>query len=111
MSPTKIKVFEKKNLFIQWDDNSESLIPLAALRKNCPCAVCVMERESAAGGKPASYIPLLSHIQMTLKNIEPVGTYAIRFFWQDGHDDGIYNYELLRELGKSYADHSTRESR
>ena len=37
---------------------------------------------------------------MTLKNIEPVGTYAIRFYWQDGHDDGIYNYELLRALGK-----------
>lgn len=99
MSPVKIKVLDKKNLFIQWDDNVESLIPLAVLRRNCPCANCMMEREN----KPATYIPLLSHVQMSLTNIEPVGTYAIRFYWQDGHDDGIYNYELLRALGASYS--------
>jgi DUF971 family protein len=57
-----------------------------------------MEREN----KPATYIPLLSHVQMSLTNIEPVGTYAIRFYWQDGHDDGIYNYELLRAMGAAY---------
>lgn len=99
MSPVKIKVLDKKNLFIQWDDNVESLIQLAVLRRNCPCANCMMEREN----KPATYIPLLSHVQMSLTNIEPVGTYAIRFYWQDGHDDGIYNYELLRALGASYS--------
>lgn len=99
MLPVKIKVLDKKNLFIQWDDSSESLISLAILRRNCPCANCMMEREN----KPATYIPLLSHVQMTLSNIEPVGSYAIRFYWQDGHDDGIYNYELLRALGASYS--------
>lgn len=96
MTPIKIKVSDSKNLFIQWDDGSESLISLAVLRRNCPCAACVIEREN----KPSTYIPLLSHVQMALNNIEPVGTYAIRFFWQDGHDDGIYNYELLRRLGE-----------
>ena len=96
MSPIKIKVLDKKNLYIRWDDNSESLIPLAVVRRNCPCATCVIEREN----KPTTYIPLLSHVQMTLNNIEPVGTYAIQFFWQDGHDDGIYNYELLKRLGE-----------
>jgi DUF971 family protein len=98
MAPVKIKVLDKKNLFIQWDDDGESLIPLAVLRRNCPCANCMVQREN----KPATYIPLLSHVQMTLTNIEPVGTYAIRFYWQDGHDDGIFNYELLRALGASY---------
>lgn len=96
MSPVKIRVLEDKNLFIQWDDKSESLIPLAVLRRNCPCATCMTEREN----KPSTYIPLLSHVQMILNNIEPVGSYAIRFFWQDGHDDGIYNYQLLKRLGE-----------
>jgi DUF971 family protein len=96
MSPVKIKVLDKKNLYIRWDDESESLIPLAVLRRNCPCATCVIEREN----KASTYIPLLSHVQITLNNIEPIGTYAIRFFWQDGHDDGIYNYELLKRLGE-----------
>lgn len=105
MTPIKIKVLDKKNLSIQWDDNGESMIPLAVLRRNCPCANCMMEREN----KPATYIPLLSHVQMTLTNIEPVGTYAIRFYWQDGHDDGIYNYELLRALGEPHPAHSPKE--
>lgn len=105
MAPLKINVIDKKKLFIKWDDNSESLIPLAVLRKNCPCAACMIEREN----KQASYIPLLSHVQMTLSNIEAVGTYAIRFYWQDGHDDGIYNYELLRELGDASPQPSPKE--
>ncbi len=96
MEPVKIKVEDKKDLNIKWDDNTESVIPLAVLRRNCPCALCMIERES----KPANYIPLLSHVQITLTGIEPIGTYAIRLYWQDGHDDGIYSYKLLRVLGE-----------
>ena len=29
--------------------------------------------------------------------IEPVGKYAIRFIWNDGHEHGIYSWEYLRE--------------
>lgn len=105
MAPLKIKVIDKKKLYIQWDDNIESLIPLANLRKNCPCAACMLEREN----KPANYIPLFSHVQITLTKIEPVGTYAIRFYWQDDHDDGIYNYELLRKLGDTSPQPSLKE--
>ena len=31
---------------------------------------------------------------------QKVGGYAIQIFWQDGHHDGIYTYELLRKLGE-----------
>lgn len=30
--------------------------------------------------------------------IEPVGRYALRFQWSDGHATGIYTFEYLREL-------------
>ena len=30
-----------------------------------------------------------------------VGGYAIQIFWQDGHNDGIYSYEMLRKLGET----------
>ena len=29
-------------------------------------------------------------------NIEPVGNYALRIVWSDGHDTGIYSYDHLR---------------
>src|SRR5438093_12047382 len=31
-------------------------------------------------------------------SIDPVGRYAIRFHWSDGHSTGIYTFEHLREL-------------
>jgi DUF971 family protein len=95
MVPTKINVQDKTKLHIVWDDKSESLIPLTALRKNCPCANCVTERQN----RLPSYIPLLSSKQLSLKDIKPIGMYAIQLYWQDGHDDGIFNYDFLKDLG------------
>ena len=33
-----------------------------------------------------------------LKGIQPVGYYALRPFWNDGHHSGIYSFEFLRTL-------------
>ena len=35
-------------------------------------------------------------------NIEPVGNYAIRIAFDDGHDTGLFSWEYLHELGSSY---------
>jgi DUF971 family protein len=96
MSPLKIQVKDKKYLYLLWDDKTESTITLLSLRKNCPCANCAADRHS----RPAGYIPLLSEAHLTLVKIEPIGSYAIRFYWKDGHNTGIYEYGLLKQLGK-----------
>jgi DUF971 family protein len=98
VTPVKIKVKDKKNLYILWEDKSESFIPLSELRKKCPCANCQADRLS----RPASYLPLYSTVQLTLKDIKIVGSYAIQLYWQDGHDTGIYMYDFLKELGDEY---------
>jgi len=95
MAPKKIKVINKK-LQIAWDDDSESLIPLVELRKYCPCANCVIERKN----RPGNYIPLLSTMQITLKDIKVIGNYALLLTWGDGHDEGIYSYEFLKAFPK-----------
>lgn len=96
MSPLKIQVKDKKYLYILWDDKSESRILLSVLRKYCPCANCAADRHN----RPAGYIPLLSEAHLTLVKIEHIGSYAIRLYWKDGHDTGIYNYEFLKEFGE-----------
>jgi DUF971 family protein len=93
MSPRKISIKDKRYLNIIWDDGSESLLMLANLRKNCPCATCVAERNS----QPETFIPLLSSVQLTLADIKQIGNYAIQLFWQDGHSTGIYTYDKLKE--------------
>lgn len=91
--PVKVNIKDKRYLHIGWEDGGESMLLIANLRKSCPCAGCLTEKAN----KPASYIPLLSTAQLTLKNIKAVGTYALQLTWQDGHDSGIYTYDKLRE--------------
>jgi DUF971 family protein len=28
----------------------------------------------------------------------PVGNYAVRFIWDDGHDSGMYSWDRLRQM-------------
>jgi DUF971 family protein len=93
MNPKKVSVKDSRFLRIEWEDDGESIISLSSLRKNCPCAVCISEREN----KPESYIPLLSTVQLALKDIKVVGNYALQLVWHDGHDSGIYTYDRLHQ--------------
>lgn len=36
------------------------------------------------------------HNDLALKQIEQLGSYALQFFWSDGHSTGIYTWSLLR---------------
>jgi DUF971 family protein len=35
-----------------------------------------------------------------IERVEPVGTYALRFIFSDGHDSGLYSWDLLYNLGR-----------
>lgn len=37
--------------------------------------------------------------------IEPVGRYAVRLVFDDGHDSGLYDWDYLRELGDRFDDY------
>jgi DUF971 family protein len=93
VQPVKINIQDKRYLHILWDDSSESMLMLANLRKNCPCATCVAERNKRA----STVIPLLSSVHLTLTDIKSIGSYAIQLYWQDGHNTGIYTYDKLKE--------------
>ncbi len=94
MYPIQIKISPSNNLFIKWNDDSESSISLLNMRKFCPCATCASEREYQSN----SYIPIFSGNQLEIKNIQPVGNYAISVHWKDGHNTGIFEYPFLKTL-------------
>ncbi|MGE5812217.1 MAG: gamma-butyrobetaine hydroxylase-like domain-containing protein [Ignavibacteria bacterium] len=96
MEPVQIKLLEKKKLFIKWNDDSESLIKLETLRKLCPCATCVTERERQS----KTYIPILNKNQIEISGINQVGSYAVSITWKDGHNTGIYEFSYLKKLGE-----------
>jgi len=93
LEPLDIKWREKGVLGIDWNDGHHGVYPVRYLRQHCPCAACVDEWTGKVKVKPSS-IPLL----ILLTDIQPVGRYALRFMWSDGHDTGIYSYAMLRRL-------------
>ena len=94
MTPVKIRLGEDGRLIIEWDDGRICHYRLPVLRRNCPCAGCATDRRD----RGEHYIPLYTKDALTLKNITPMGHYALQLSWKDGHDSGIYRFEFLREL-------------
>ena len=96
--PTSIQQIGKE-LAILWPDGREDYVSLERLRLECPCAMCrgegdLLGRIHKPAARPLGLGALLA------RGWQKVGGYAIQIFWQDGHHDGIYTYELLRKLGE-----------
>ncbi|MFQ6674535.1 MAG: gamma-butyrobetaine hydroxylase-like domain-containing protein, partial [Fidelibacterota bacterium] len=74
-------------------------IPLRKMRDQCPCAECGGERD-ALGNVYMGYGRPRGESGYQLVGFRPVGYYAMQPFWADGHNTGIYRFELLKELGE-----------
>lgn len=97
MKAKLIKVLNKEDLFIKWDDETESKINLRYLRDECPCANCKGETVLLKTYRPPKQ-QTLNPEMYKINNIEAVGGYAIQVTWKDGHSTGIYSWEYLKKL-------------
>ncbi len=92
--PTDIKLHRKSRLLeVVWADRTDSL-PLEYLRVFSPSA----EVRGHGGGEP---MLVGGKRDVNVAGIDPVGRYALRLRFDDGHDSGLYSWPVLREL----ADH------
>lgn len=98
--PTKLAIAGGNRLVIDWSDGERREYTFAELRDHCPCATC---REKRAAPAPMTLLPVLKLQEaqpVAIKGMTPVGHYAYSIEFSDGHDTGIYTFELLRELGR-----------
>ena len=95
----KLVTFETVNdlMLFKWGDGLESYINLKILREKCPCANCEGEKDVFGNIYKGDTKPMNEN-SFLLKGIQPVGYYALRPFWNDGHHSGIYSFEFLRTL-------------
>ena len=84
---------EKRVLAVRWEDRQDE-IAFFALRTLCQCAHCVNEWTGERILDPAN-VPS----DIVIEKMEPVGGYAIRVHWSDGHNSGLYTWVRLREIG------------
>ena len=91
--PGQITLRQGEALEIVWADGHLSRYPLPLLRRQCPCATCKVEQEKGALRVLKGPVP--DHLEAL--EVAPVGHYALRVAWSDGHQSGIYSFSLLRE--------------
>jgi DUF971 family protein len=89
-----------EELAIKWEDGGESFITLEALRRACPCAECMGERDVMGQLHKGPDTPL-SLRSFQLVRIANVGGYGVTPIWWDGHRTGIYSFEYLARLVKA----------
>ena len=92
--PTDL-VFDRdaKQLLIAFDDGATFEVPFELLRVESPSA----ENKGHGGDAPP---PVKGKANVNVVRAEPVGRYAVRIVFDDGHDTGLYSWDLLYELGR-----------
>jgi DUF971 family protein len=108
--PEHIAISKSRGIEIDWKDGHHSSYGLTWLRDWCPCAQCTgahgtepRAKESAHSHGSAATSGGSSPFQMykpreRMVSVEPVGAYALRIVWSDGHGSGIYSWTHLRQI-------------
>ncbi len=92
-SPTDIILHQKsRTLEIAFDDGVRFQLPFEFLRVMSPSA-------EVRGHGPGQEVLQVGKRNVLLTDIEPVGSYALKLTFDDGHDSGLYSWQYLHKLG------------
>lgn len=92
--PVEIRVDRaKRTVEIDFDTGERFNLPAEYLRVVSPSA----EVQGHGGAAPP---PVAGKRSVSVIDAEPVGNYAVRFRFDDGHDTGLYSWALLYRLGR-----------
>lgn len=93
--PTEIKLDkERRAITVTFDDGASFALPAELLRVLSPSA-------EVQGHGPAERVTVPGKKAVRILRLEPVGNYAARIVFDDGHDTGLYTWRYLRELGEN----------
>ena len=98
--PTNLELVGDNRLRIEWSDGQRREYTFGALRRSCPCATCREKRGQQEQSR--ALLPVLAPQEaqpLRVLGMKPVGNYAYSIAFSDGHDTGIFSFELLRSLG------------
>ncbi len=96
--PTQLEFSRsRKSLNIAFDDGATFDLPFKLLRRESPSAEV---QGHGAGPKPPQ--PVISD-DIGVDKAEPVGRYAVRLFFSDGHSSGLFTWAYLKQLGQQHS--------
>jgi len=92
-TPTEIALQKNKcTLKITFDESSHFELPSRYLRVFSPAAEARIARDRGE--------EIVTPDNVSIEQIEPVGSYAVRLVFSDGHETGVYSWATLYQLGK-----------
>ena len=92
--PTELRVVQDKGaLAVSFEDGAAFTLPAEYLRVESPSA-------EVQGHAPDQKITVPGKRRVRITGVEPVGNYAVRLLFDDGHSTGIYTWPLLHAMGR-----------
>ncbi|MEW6353735.1 MAG: DUF971 domain-containing protein [Pseudomonadota bacterium] len=96
MRPTEIKLHQKSRVLeVTFDDGARFSLPCEYLRVYSPSA-------EVRGHGPGQEVLQVGKEDVNITAIDPIGSYAVRLHFSDGHNTGLYSWKLLHELGVNH---------
>lgn len=90
--PTEIRIRRARAcLEVDFDDGLRAVLPAEYLRVESPSA-------EVQGHSPSQKVVVAGKKDVNIALVEPIGHYAVRIRFTDGHDTGIYSWALLHQL-------------
>ncbi len=97
--PVSIRLHQKsRELEIDFDDGGKFVFTCEFLRVYSPSA-------DVRGHGPGQGVLQTGKENVCITEIEPVGNYAIKLHFDDGHATGIYSWSYLYDLGMKMDDY------
>jgi DUF971 family protein len=95
-TPIDIKLHQASKLLeIKFDNNTECMLSCEFLRISSPSA-------EVRGHGAGQEVLQVGKEDVNIVGIEPVGNYAIKLIFTDGHDTGLYSWDYLYYLAENY---------
>ena len=100
--PTEIRLRRRSRVVeVAFADGTRYALSFEYLRAHSPSA-------EVQGHGPGQDVLQIAKENVGIVRMEPVGHYAIRLVFDDGHDTGLYTWKYLRELGDTHEERWAR---
>jgi len=94
--PTEIKLHQQSRVLeLNYDDGARFRLPCEYLRVLSPSA-------EVRGHSPATAKLQVGKELVSIRDLQQVGNYAVKIFFDDGHDSGLYDWQYLYRLGRAW---------
>ncbi len=98
-TPTGLTLHQQSRVLeISFDDGACFDLPCEYLRVYSPSA-------EVRGHSPEQAVLQIGKEDVNIVSLEPVGHYAVKIHFDDGHDSGLYSWDWLYDLGKNQTRH------